>query len=284
MIWLSDSPTKPDKCFLLGVAEPPVKNVGSCRLADLSDWQSQQQPQDPSAVCSGILARNRNNKSNSVVGIQVWKKKQKTQPHSCLIIWSFSLLGSLPYDGDRLHNETRFHPGCDQSAVFPLELIRMLFRAGGRVFHLRVSSLQQERPSAPFAHQSVRRAHGLRSAARSTLFTQPPSALPPQVSGVSARQCVCVFALTQRCLQQIKMNLDEWPKWTVPQLVQQLWKSAVKVSYVAVISCQSELLLTHRQKGLKSAIRPDKLPGIHQKVAFFCLFSQFSDHFRGSSL
>lgn len=101
---------------------------------------------------------------------------------------------------------------------------------------------------------------------------------------VSLHTCVCVFALTQRCLQQIKMNLDEWPKWTVPQLVQQLWKSAGKVSYVAVISCQSDLLLTRRKQGLKSAIRPDKLPGIHQKVTFFCLYSQFSDQFRGSSL
>ncbi|KAM3862823.1 calcium uniporter protein, mitochondrial isoform 2-T2 [Diretmus argenteus] len=35
--------------------------------------------------------------------------------------------------------------------------------------------------SAPFPHQTVRRAHGLRSAAHSTLFTQPPTALSPQV-------------------------------------------------------------------------------------------------------
>ncbi|KAE8280482.1 Calcium uniporter protein, mitochondrial Precursor [Larimichthys crocea] len=35
--------------------------------------------------------------------------------------------------------------------------------------------------SAPFTRQTVRRAHGLRSAAHSTLFTQPPSALSPQV-------------------------------------------------------------------------------------------------------
>lgn len=62
--------------------------------------------------------------------------------------------------------------------------------------YLLVSSLQQERLSAPFAHQSVRRAHGLRSAAHSTLFTQPPSALPPQVSSVSACECVCVCAQT----------------------------------------------------------------------------------------
>lgn len=57
--------------------------------------------------------------------------------------------------------------------------------------YLLVSSLQQERLSAPFAHQSVRRAHGLRSAAHSTLFTQPPSALPPQVSSVCMCVCVC---------------------------------------------------------------------------------------------
>ncbi|XP_078128881.1 calcium uniporter protein, mitochondrial isoform X2 [Sander vitreus] len=34
---------------------------------------------------------------------------------------------------------------------------------------------------APFTRQTVRRAHGLRSAAHSTLFTQPPTALSPQV-------------------------------------------------------------------------------------------------------
>nr|XP_020458577.1 calcium uniporter protein, mitochondrial isoform X2 [Monopterus albus] len=35
--------------------------------------------------------------------------------------------------------------------------------------------------STPFSHQTVRRAHGLQSAAHSTLFTQPPTALSPQV-------------------------------------------------------------------------------------------------------
>nr|XP_004556127.1 calcium uniporter protein, mitochondrial isoform X1 [Maylandia zebra] len=35
--------------------------------------------------------------------------------------------------------------------------------------------------SAPFPHQTVRRAHGLRSATHSTLFTQPTNALSPQV-------------------------------------------------------------------------------------------------------
>nr|XP_043901983.1 calcium uniporter protein, mitochondrial isoform X2 [Solea senegalensis] len=35
--------------------------------------------------------------------------------------------------------------------------------------------------SAPFTRQTVRRAHGLRSAAQCTLFTQPPTALSPQV-------------------------------------------------------------------------------------------------------
>ncbi|KAM9364539.1 calcium uniporter protein, mitochondrial isoform 1-T1 [Pholidichthys leucotaenia] len=39
----------------------------------------------------------------------------------------------------------------------------------------------QEVLSAPFAHQTVRRAHGLRSAAHSALFTQPTTALSPQV-------------------------------------------------------------------------------------------------------
>nr|XP_046257406.1 calcium uniporter protein, mitochondrial isoform X1 [Scatophagus argus] len=39
----------------------------------------------------------------------------------------------------------------------------------------------QEALSAPFNRQTVRRAHGLRSAAHSTLFTQPPTALSPQV-------------------------------------------------------------------------------------------------------
>uniref|UniRef100_A0A672HIU6 Calcium uniporter protein n=1 Tax=Salarias fasciatus TaxID=181472 RepID=A0A672HIU6_SALFA len=36
--------------------------------------------------------------------------------------------------------------------------------------------------SAPLTRQTVRRAHGQRSAAHSTLFTQPPTALSPQVS------------------------------------------------------------------------------------------------------
>ncbi|XP_061914402.1 calcium uniporter protein, mitochondrial isoform X2 [Entelurus aequoreus] len=35
--------------------------------------------------------------------------------------------------------------------------------------------------SPPFTRQTVRRAHGLRSTAHSTLFTQPPNALSPQV-------------------------------------------------------------------------------------------------------
>ncbi|XP_078128880.1 calcium uniporter protein, mitochondrial isoform X1 [Sander vitreus] len=39
----------------------------------------------------------------------------------------------------------------------------------------------QEVLCAPFTRQTVRRAHGLRSAAHSTLFTQPPTALSPQV-------------------------------------------------------------------------------------------------------
>uniref|UniRef100_A0AAQ5XFS9 Calcium uniporter protein n=3 Tax=Percomorphaceae TaxID=1489872 RepID=A0AAQ5XFS9_AMPOC len=39
----------------------------------------------------------------------------------------------------------------------------------------------QEVLSAPFTRQTVRRAHGLRSAAHSTLFTQPTTALSPQV-------------------------------------------------------------------------------------------------------
>ncbi|XP_034407750.1 calcium uniporter protein, mitochondrial isoform X1 [Cyclopterus lumpus] len=39
----------------------------------------------------------------------------------------------------------------------------------------------QEVLSAPFTRQTVRRAHGLRPAAHSTLFTQPPTALSPQV-------------------------------------------------------------------------------------------------------
>ncbi|XP_067465894.1 calcium uniporter protein, mitochondrial isoform X1 [Thunnus thynnus] len=40
---------------------------------------------------------------------------------------------------------------------------------------------EQEVLSAPFTRQTVRRAHGLRSAAHSTLFSQPPTALSPQV-------------------------------------------------------------------------------------------------------
>ncbi|TNN66707.1 hypothetical protein EYF80_023096 [Liparis tanakae] len=39
---------------------------------------------------------------------------------------------------------------------------------------------EQEVLSAPFTRQTVRRAHGLRPAAHSTLFTQPPTALSPQ--------------------------------------------------------------------------------------------------------
>uniref|UniRef100_A0AAQ5YFZ2 Calcium uniporter protein n=1 Tax=Amphiprion ocellaris TaxID=80972 RepID=A0AAQ5YFZ2_AMPOC len=46
--------------------------------------------------------------------------------------------------------------------------------------------------SAPFTRQTVRRAHGLRSAAHSTLFTQPTTALSPQVSVSNARMCVTV--------------------------------------------------------------------------------------------
>ncbi|KAK1905111.1 Calcium uniporter protein mitochondrial, partial [Dissostichus eleginoides] len=38
----------------------------------------------------------------------------------------------------------------------------------------------QEVLSAPFTRQTVRKAHGLRSAAHSTIFTQPPTALSPQ--------------------------------------------------------------------------------------------------------
>ncbi|XP_076020715.1 calcium uniporter protein, mitochondrial isoform X2 [Genypterus blacodes] len=41
--------------------------------------------------------------------------------------------------------------------------------------------IRPEALSAPFPHQTVRRAHGLQSAARSTLFTQTPTALSPQV-------------------------------------------------------------------------------------------------------
>ncbi|XP_056292003.1 calcium uniporter protein, mitochondrial isoform X2 [Pseudoliparis swirei] len=40
---------------------------------------------------------------------------------------------------------------------------------------------KQEVLSAPFTCQTVRRSHGLRPAAHSTLFTQPPTALSPQV-------------------------------------------------------------------------------------------------------
>uniref|UniRef100_A0AAZ1XAQ5 Calcium uniporter protein n=1 Tax=Oreochromis aureus TaxID=47969 RepID=A0AAZ1XAQ5_OREAU len=40
--------------------------------------------------------------------------------------------------------------------------------------------VRQDVLSAPFPHQTVRRAHGLRSATHSTLFTQPTSALSPQ--------------------------------------------------------------------------------------------------------
>lgn len=50
--------------------------------------------------------------------------------------------------------------------------------------------LQQEVVSAPFTHQSVRRAHALRSAAHSTLFTQPPTALSPQVSPLACFYCL----------------------------------------------------------------------------------------------
>uniref|UniRef100_A0A3B3B430 Calcium uniporter protein n=1 Tax=Oryzias melastigma TaxID=30732 RepID=A0A3B3B430_ORYME len=48
-------------------------------------------------------------------------------------------------------------------------------RNGSSAFNL------QELLPAPFSRQSVRRAHGLRSAAHSTLFTQPITALSPQV-------------------------------------------------------------------------------------------------------
>lgn len=63
--------------------------------------------------------------------------------------------------------------------------------------------LQQEVLPSPFARQTVRRAHGLRSAAHSTLFTQPPTALPPQVS-----VCVCVYACEEKRKKQTASFLD----------------------------------------------------------------------------
>uniref|UniRef100_A0AAX7V778 Calcium uniporter protein n=1 Tax=Astatotilapia calliptera TaxID=8154 RepID=A0AAX7V778_ASTCA len=54
--------------------------------------------------------------------------------------------------------------------------------------------------SAPFPHQTVRRAHGLRSATHSTLFTQPTNALSPQVS-------VSVTVVYQNGLPVISVSL-----------------------------------------------------------------------------
>lgn len=53
---------------------------------------------------------------------------------------------------------------------------------------------QQEVLSAPFSRQTVRRAHGLRSAAHSTLFIQPPTALSPQVSPSHMQQCTIYYS------------------------------------------------------------------------------------------
>uniref|UniRef100_A0A3Q1IY50 Calcium uniporter protein n=1 Tax=Anabas testudineus TaxID=64144 RepID=A0A3Q1IY50_ANATE len=55
--------------------------------------------------------------------------------------------------------------------------------------------------SAPFTRQTVRRVHGLRSAAHSTLFTQPPTALSPQVS------VQCVTVVYQNGLPVISVSL-----------------------------------------------------------------------------
>lgn len=71
-----------------------------------------------------------------------------------------------------------------------------------RRFRLFVSFPQQEVLSASFSRQTVRRAHGLRSAAHSTLFSQPPTALSPQVSicmHVCVRVCDGEIRLCERC-------------------------------------------------------------------------------------
>lgn len=86
-----------------------------------------------------------------------------------------------------------FHLGCDYTRHFSLRGELMTMPPGSTLFFLSLSlSLQQEVVSAPFTHQSVRRAHGLRSAAHSTLFTQPPTALSPQVSPSACIWCISV--------------------------------------------------------------------------------------------
>uniref|UniRef100_A0A3Q0RKA8 Calcium uniporter protein n=1 Tax=Amphilophus citrinellus TaxID=61819 RepID=A0A3Q0RKA8_AMPCI len=57
--------------------------------------------------------------------------------------------------------------------------------------------------SAPFPHQTVRRAHGLRSATHSALFTQPTTALSPQVSAF----CMHVTVVYQKGLPVISVSL-----------------------------------------------------------------------------
>lgn len=73
---------------------------------------------------------------------------------------------------------------------------------------LSVAFLQQDVLSAPFPHQTVRRAHGLRSATHSTLFTQPTNALSPQVS-VSACMCICII----KEMKTIDCLIDFWATW-----------------------------------------------------------------------
>lgn len=87
-----------------------------------------------------------------------------------------------------------FHLGCDYSRRFPLRRELMTMPPGSTLSFLSLPLfLQQEVVSAPFTHQSVRRAHGLRSAAHSTLFTQPPTALSPQVSPSACIRCIYVY-------------------------------------------------------------------------------------------
>lgn len=87
-----------------------------------------------------------------------------------------------------------FHLGCDYTRGFPLRRELMTMPPSSTLFFLSLPLfLQQEVVSAPFTHQSVRRAHGLRSAAHSTLFTQPPTALSPQVSLPCIWCIYCMF-------------------------------------------------------------------------------------------
>lgn len=149
----------------------------------------------PYAECSNCDQKKKRNFPRPVTGIE----NETQQPLSRLIILSLFLahnkaqyLVMVGCFGSDMRSAI-FHLGCDYTRHFSLRGELMTMPPGSTLFFLSLSlSLQQEVVSAPFTHQSVRRAHGLRSAAHSTLFTQPPTALSPQVSPSACIWCISV--------------------------------------------------------------------------------------------